>query len=413
MSQRAFRRATIASLTLLGLVAGPPVKAQETDRSAEMTLAEAISGGTVQLALRYRLELVDDDALAVSATASTLRTALLYRSRPWKGLSFLLEAENVSDVGAGDSHDNRAFGDLWNGVADRPVIADPSLTQMGQGFIQYASGDTTVRAGRQELIFDNARFVGNVGWRQHHQAFDAISVSNESVAGATFRYAYVDRVHRIFGDRQDISSHLLNVSVDAGGLGKLGGYGYLLDYDEPGGFGLSTNTFGARLQGSRAAGGMTWAWELEYAAQREAGSNPATVRADYVHLAGGASSRGYAVRLGWERLDGDPGNGQFSTPLATLHAFNGWADKFLRTPANGLDDLYARLSGPLGPLNCLVVWHRFEANGADLDYGRELDFQISWRSSWNQTFAFRGAVYDADAHSTDTTKIWLYSTYGF
>ena len=89
---------------------------------------------------------------------------------------------------------------------------------MGQGFIQYASGDTTVRAGRQELIFDNARFVGNVGWRQHHQTFDAINVSNESVAGATFRYAYVDRVHRIFGDRQDIDGHLLNVNVDVGAL---------------------------------------------------------------------------------------------------------------------------------------------------------------------------------------------------
>ena len=38
--------------------------------------------------------------------------------------------------------------------------------------------------------------------------------------------------------------------------------------------------------------------------------------------------------LGWEVLGGDedePGEA-FRTPLATLHAFNGWADQFLTTP---------------------------------------------------------------------------------
>ena len=41
----------------------------------------------------------------------------------------------------------------------------------------------------------------------------------------------------------------------------------------------------------------------------------------------------------WHRPDG-----QLQTPLATLHAFNGWADMFLTTPANGLQDLYFRAS---------------------------------------------------------------------
>ena len=32
----------------------------------------------------------------------------------------------------------------------------------------------------------------------------------------------------------------------------------------------------------------------------------------------------------------------FRTPLATLHAFNGWADLFLDTPPDGLSDIYVR-----------------------------------------------------------------------
>jgi hypothetical protein len=46
----------------------------------------------------------------------------------------------------------------------------------------------------------------------------------------------------------------------------------------------------------------------------------------------------------------------FTTPLATLHKFQGWADKFLTTPVNGLADLYVNAGytrkgvGPLAPV---------------------------------------------------------------
>src|SRR5579863_6611342 len=40
------------------------------------------------------------------------------------------------------------------------------------------------------------------------------------------------------------------------------------------------------------------------------------------------------------------GNGHagFSTPLATTHLFDGWADMFLTTPANGLGNFYLKAS---------------------------------------------------------------------
>ena len=40
---------------------------------------------------------------------------------------------------------------------------------------------TTLTLGRQRIILDDQRFVGNVGWRQNEQTFDALRVVNRSV----------------------------------------------------------------------------------------------------------------------------------------------------------------------------------------------------------------------------------------
>jgi hypothetical protein len=44
------------------------------------------------------------------------------------------------------------------------------------------------------------------------------------------------------------------------------------------------------------------------------------------------------------------GQAGFSTPLATTHLFDGWADMFLTTPANGLGNLYVRAFYTAAPL---------------------------------------------------------------
>jgi len=74
------------------------------------------------------------------------------------------------------------------------------------------------------------------------------------------------------------------------------------------------------------------------------------------------------------------GNGTvgFATPLATLHQFEGWADKFLTTPANGIKDLYGRLGWNgskllgLDSLSAAVVYHHFDAERFPREIGRVL-----------------------------------------
>jgi hypothetical protein len=293
-------------------------------------------------------------------------------------------------------------------------VADPALTEVSQVFVRFERGGTTATLGRREINLGDHRFVGNVGWRQNHQEFDAFTLENRSLSRVRFFYAFVDEAHRIFGDHQPMASHLLNAAVKVGSAGELTLYGYLLDYDGALASRRSSATVGAELKGSRKLGsGRAVSWELEVADQRDAGDNPAEIDAGYLHARFGADFGRVSVDAGWERLDGSAADGQFNTPLATLHKWNGWADRFLVTPTDGLDDLYLGLSGKVGAVAWTAKAHDFTAATGGADYGRELDVQLSWKASWGQIFAVTAALYDADEFSTDTEKVMFWTSYGF
>ena len=112
-------------------------------------------------------------------------------------------------------------------------------------------------------------------------------------------------------------------------------------------------------------------------------------------------------------LGGEAGQGAFTTPLATLHKWNGWADRFLRTPENGLRDLSIGAGHSHGRMTYLLVYHRFEADSGGATYGQELDALFKWSSWWDQDFYFKAAAYDADEFAFDTMQFWLYTTYKF
>ncbi len=390
-------------LLLLGIVAMPSAAAETPGPDR----------GTIEASLRWRYEDVDENAFVKDGRASTLRTTLSYRSPVWHGLSAFLEFENVHDFGLGDQHGNGGFGAASNGVTDRPTIADPEGTDVNQAYLRWAGpGKTTVDAGRYALSVADERFVGPVGWRQNHQTIDGVRVANAAIPRTKLLYAYLQVAHRIDRGARGMESHLLDVSIDAGPCGTVSPYFLFLDYDEAAVAGLSTSTFGLRWTGKVPLGEV---WSLpvhaEAAKQKDAGDNPANVDADYVRLEVGAARDRLAFKAGFERLGGSAAEGRFTTPLATLHKFNGWADKFLTTPGPGLDDLYVSASGKAGNFGWTVAFHDFTSDEGSVDYGTEWDAELSWKARWGQTFAVKGAIYDADAFSTDTRKIWLYTAY--
>jgi len=392
---------------LIGAVAGaadaPP---------APTSFVDALRQGKFSLGLRYRFEWVDDDARPKDGVASTLRTTLSYRTLPWAHVSAFVELEDVHAIGGDTLYDNKGAGSLSNGVHDRAVIADPEVTELQQAYLDADLGaGTRLRIGRQEIALDDQRFVGPVGWRQNHQSFDAASVESTAIPGAKLSYTYVDNVNTITGGDVRMASHLVHGTVGVGPAGELALFGYLLDYTTANA--SDTATFGARLAGNAPAGAWKVSWDLSWARQKDWADNPADLAADFGSAALGATHGAFHGIVGGELLGSDHGTAAFQTPLATLHKFDGWADKFLSTPANGLVDLYAEIGGKHGAIGWTLVWHDFSADRGNADYGTELDALLTWKSGWGELFAVKAARYDADQFSTDTTKVIVFTTWGF
>jgi len=120
-----------------------------------------------------------------------------------------------------------------------------------------------------------------------------------------------------------------------------------------------------------------------------------------------------AAWIGYEALEGD-GTSGFQTVLAAQHAFQGWADKFLTTPATGIEDTYGGASYKipnvfgLDFIRFVAVYHEFDAETGGADLGDELDLLAAAKFMKNYTVTLKFADYDADTFATNTEKIWMY-----
>ena len=379
------------------------------------TLKDALAKGDASLSLRYRYELVDDGKFDKNAYASTLRTAIGYRTLPFKGFSLFIQAQNVAPLFKDDKYNNAGAGHLSNDVKDRPVVADPAQTRMQQVYLRVDAFDTAFDFGRREIFYGDHRFIGDVRWRQNHQAFDAVYLSNRSWEKATLSYTYAGKVIRINGGDNDMSSHFLNGVVKLDDTVSLELFGYLLDFTEEQTFRLSSQTYGFRLNGSQPFSD-TWKalFEVEYARQSDYKDNPADFGANYFELMGGIGYKTHVnVRLARELLGAAEGPLAFQTPLATGHKFNGWADRFLVTPANGLVDWNLTVDGKIRNFTWWVRYHDFSADEGGDSYGTELDAQVTYPTSWQQVIAAKFALYGDDGFAADTSKLWIWTQYSF
>lgn len=375
---------------------------------AAQTLTEALqSGSSIKVNFRTRYEEVSWDGLQDS-DAFTLRSRLSYQSGAFHGFGLTAEMDDVTEV------DNKVDYNYGNGTnATTAVIADPTGTEVNQAFISYSNFNNQVKYGRQRIILDNARFVGNVGWRQNEQTYDAVSIANKSIRYTNFFYAYLQNVNRVFGEANltqgdhNQDSHLLNASYTGFTAGKIIGYAYLLDNKTDAS--LSSDTYGARWQGTI---GTDFSYNLEYATQSEAGKNPVTYSADYMLAEGTMKVSRFDFTLGYEVLSSDEGKKGFATPLATLHAFQGWADRFLNTPANGIKDLYLNVGVNVLGGKVLLSYHDLKSDVKSLDYGAEYNVQIS-KKFGPVVYTAKYADYSKDTFGSDTTKFWLMADWNF
>lgn len=363
--------------------------------------------GSALFELRLRHEQVDDAAFARDAEATTLRARLGLKLVPADGWEVLVEAE----------HTGHLFGERYNssanGATGFPAVIDPDNTELNRAQVGWRGGQgISAVLGRQRILHGNHRFIGNVGWRQNEQTFDALDLGWQAAAAGRLRYAYLDRVQRINGAqhpqpalaRWDLDSHLLGYTrtIGRGELDLLG-----LWYRNETLPGTSQRTLAAhyRLDGA-LAGALRWDLRLSAASQRPTGDGAAQNRADYHLIEAGLLGEGWRLGVSRERLGGD-GRYGFQTPLATLHAFNGWADRFLTTPVDGLVDHALSGSRTLGAWTLGGSLRDFRADRGGRRYGRELDLSLgrAFGPQWN--LLFKTARFEGRDTLADVDKLWV------
>jgi hypothetical protein len=379
----------------LALAAGLPAAAAPQDARWDL-----------QWNLRARYEHVDDAAFARDADAATLRLRAGMHASFGDHWEALVEGEAIAAAGHYDDGTGMPKPQ-W------PAVIDPQGTDLDQAWLRGHAGPVTITAGRQRLLFGNQRWIGNSGWRQDEQTFDALSSEWQLRPSLALRYAWLDRVHRVAGGgardplarERRLDGHYAELAWKHGSW-QLVPYALLhRDHDVAA---ASTVTRGVRGAYDAIANGRGCRAAAEFARQGPAGANPRDFSHDYWLLEPACMVGGVLLRAGTEHLGGD-GTHALQAPLGTLHAFNGWADKFNATPAAGLDDRYLGAGGKwrAGTFEWQVAWHDYRADAGSARYGRELDASLGFPVAKGVSGLVKIADYRADAWARDMRKLWL------
>lgn len=396
------------ALTTLALGLAPmPALAQTAPPPSDLD-------GRLLFESRLRGETVDQEGAASQAHALTLRTRAGWRSPTRGGLQALIEGEGVAVL------DDRYSAPMAPDPS-RPAVADGETLELNRAQLRWTGpAATEIVAGRQRLVAGNGRFVGNSGWRQNEQTFDALRVSTSAFHPVTVTWAFANRVRRPLGHdhpqgvwRGDV--HLLQVEADTP-AGRLSAFGLTTDLDNAPA--QSSKTIGARLSGSRPlAGGLSATWTGEYAVQRDNGANPLEFTLDFQSVILGVQTSRWSAGLGYERFEGDGAAG-FQTPLGSGHGFLGWSDVIGPTPAFGLRDQFVRgqttFSALDRPLRLTAEAHDFKDAAGARDLGRELDLSaaLSVDSHWSVELTAAHFAADHPLYA-DTDKAWLSVEYRY
>lgn len=367
--------------------------------------------GRVIADIRLRADFLEKDGKPETGEAVTARARFGFETPEANGFRFLAEGVVVRHLvddfyDAMDSSKKAAF----------PLIADPELEEINRLQISYTGehGESYV-IGRQRLIVDDARYIGNAGWRQNEQTFDAFR-HRRALGPVAFDYAYIDQVNRVLGadhpnGEWDLSAHALRAAT-AIGDGEVSGFMLLMENETVSV--LSLQTYAVRYEGGFDLGESPVTYGFEYARQSDYVGNPLEIDLDYVRGDIGTSFGPVNARIGFHRADGDGVRG-FQFPIGSGHGYFGLADAFLVTPANGLQDIYGQAQIALPHPDFMrrayahLAWHDFDSVNTDADLGREIDFKLVGYLGDHWSVGFKAARFEGlggGYHDRDKVSIW-------
>ncbi len=367
----------ILSISLgLALLNLPILKAEET----AWKLPE-VGPGVLNLDARLRYEYNGSDNATESINGLGLRTRLGYTWDWDGGVSSQVEVEDLHFV----ESDNR------------PGLDVPT-TEVNQAWIDFEG----IKIGRQVYTLDDHRFIGHVGWRQNIQSFDAATGSFKPDQKTQLNFGYLDSVNRVNATTQDLAGVIANGNRKISDALSLTAFAYLLDFEQTAL--TSSDTYGLRATGKRENDDRSLGYAISYAKQNDNSGSTTSFELDYLAGEITGSANGSTFAFGFEFLEGD-GTSGFSTPLATVHKFNGFADQFAGASlglagglSQGLRDYYLRYTGEIARLGMPIAisYHHFEAENLNDFLGNELDMVATYKLSDHAQIVSKYAYFYSD-----------------
>lgn len=455
----------------------------------EYTFMDAVKTGKNLTSFRLRYENVNQDGYQPANTVGTtpnptaskqlkdaegvtLRSLVGWQTAPYKNFSFAGQLINVTKFQ--DDFNDSTNGRLINSVSNQPgttdyaKIVDPDYTGINQLYVDWTGiKNNRVRVGRQQINLDNVRFIGDIGFRQVMQVFDGVTLLNKSIPDTELYVGHIERVKQITTKlRDDGALEIVNAKYRISPTEFLIGYGYFSSFDDLGfgraWFGNAANNGGISAgkngnvnqnadQGNKIIGlrldgvhpfnpNLRALYTAEYAKQSDYSGGDSRIDAHYYKLGGGVGIDNFSIRADQELLSGD-GTYAFQTPFGTNHLFQGWVDKFLTTPVEGIRDSFITATYKWGDFSFFADYHVLDADkdfhtvgsGAAANgnrYGTEWNAAATWNYNKNIVAKVEYGKFSEDDHYAllantannvagnrgrirDTEKLWLTLNYTF
>jgi hypothetical protein len=424
----------------------------------EYTFMDSVKEGKNLTSFRLRYEDVSQDGNAPvlvparpleDGQALTLRSLIGWQTSPYNNFSFAVQLINVAKF-SDDYNDGTSFTPI-NAASNQPdklafaKIVDPDYTGVNQLYIDWTGiKNTRVRLGRQQLNLDNVRFIGDIGFRQVMQVFDGVSVMTKAIPDTDIFVAHFESVKQINTRyRTDGALEIINAKYYLTPTESITGYAYLSSFDDlgfgNGWFGAgaanaianqSNKTFGLRADGVHPFNpNLRAVYTAEYAKQSDYSGGDQRIDAHYYKLGGGVGIDFLTIRIDQELLSSNNSLHAFQTPFGTNHLFQGWVDKFLATPRQGIQDTFVTATYRWDDVLFFADYHVFKSDkdfakvggGFGDKYGKEWNVAVTYNYNKNIMAKVEYGKYTEDDQYgpalanriRDTDKLWLTAMYTF
>jgi hypothetical protein len=409
------RWANVAIVSLLLASPSFDAAAENDIRNNPFGIAEALAAGRFSLELRPRYNHIEESNKPEKTEGGTVRILGGWRSAPFQGLRFAIEAIHTDHFGRKEFNDDPAL----LATSPYPLLPDPRYTGLNRAYVDYSGIDAArIRVGRQVVRIDNQRWVSDNDFRQIPQVFDGVHGVYTGLANTELSASYFWHVRTTSGVLSDLKLTLLHAAWNPAPGHALAAYAYFHDQAYNGAFtGFRDSSYrvaGVRAEGSVARlGTLLLPYIAEYAQQRPHSGGDARIDADYWRLGAGVGSNAWTVRYDYEVKESNAGLYGVQMPLTDFYAFNGWALHFFNTPRQGLRDQWLTARYSIAGITAYGEAHRFRSDFGNINLGREVDIGLTY--AWEERFVVRlqHARYDPGAGTPDPSirKTWLTLTY--